>query len=219
MTTNTVEMNVEQLEAAYALPDARERPEPPLISNELVARAQQGDESAIAEVLALVRPVVYRAASRLSSDMASTEDIADIGIGKILEKGLMERKYRPDNFAGWAFRVVTNSARDYNRKQKVRRTVPLDGVFDIDKMLPAPAAVSENDRLGVSSENIRRIMSQAGVSDELAIPFILHHVDGFSDKEIADILGVRLPTVRTRIHRARYKARTFYESHPRPDVA
>ena len=100
----------------------------------------------------------------------------------------------PDRFDAWIHRVLIRTCHRAARRERNRRTVevhelPTDGVPDRDTL----PGLLDRDEL---ERGFRRLSV-----DERAI-VVLHHVEGLQLAEIAEILGVPLGTVKSRLHRS-----------------
>jgi RNA polymerase sigma-70 factor, ECF subfamily len=106
------------------------------------------------------------------------------------------------NLRGWLYRIAQRTVRDYRRRAWFRR-VFLGGGSTPDHY---DSAVSDND----PSELFERKEAEgllhallAQMSDVRRTTFILFEVEGYSGEEIADMQGIPLNTVWTRLHHAR----------------
>jgi RNA polymerase sigma-70 factor, ECF subfamily len=157
------------------------------------------------DVLPLL-PSLYGAALRMTRNPADAEDL--------LQETTL-RAYRGfasfregTNVKAWLYRILTNSfINTYRKKQREPKTV--DGPEDLDEWFLF-------DRLGAQSvarsaeEDVLANIPDADVKDALeSIPenfrmaVLLADVEGFSYKEIAEITGVPIGTVMSRLHRGR----------------
>ncbi len=157
------------------------------------------------DVLPLL-PSLYGAALRMTRNPADAEDL--------LQETTL-RAYRGfasfqegTNLKAWLYRILTNSfINTYRKKQREPKTV--DGPEDLDEWFLY-------DRLGAQTvarsaeEDVLQNIPDADVKDALeSIPenfrmaVLLADVEGFSYKEIAEITGVPIGTVMSRLHRGR----------------
>lgn len=108
------------------------------------------------------------------------------------------------NLKGWLYQIARGKVRDYRRLRWVRRVVlwdwegnrEADGAAPIDERTPlAILATNEKRRL------LMKLLDSLNEAERTAI--VLFEVDGYSGQEIAELQGVPLNTVWTRIHKAR----------------
>src|SRR4051812_41394269 len=101
------------------------------------------------------------------------------------------RSYRGDSpFSSWMMRIVRNCAMDSLRAQKRHATRQED----------------DRPRAGSVADPVARAELDAAlnaVSPEHREPFLLIEIFGLSYAEVADVLGIRVGTVKSRMHRAR----------------
>ncbi|MGH3498864.1 MAG: RNA polymerase sigma factor SigE [Nocardioidaceae bacterium] len=140
---------------------------------------------------------VYRLAYRLTGNQHDAEDLTQEVFVRVFRS---LDSYVPGTFEGWLHRITTNLFLDkVRRKAKIR--------FDA-------FAEGSEDRLAGSSPSPERAFADASFDSDVeaalaALPeefraaVVLCDVEGLSYEEIADALGVKLGTVRSRIHRGR----------------
>jgi RNA polymerase sigma-70 factor (ECF subfamily) len=123
----------------------------------------------------------------------------------------------------WIFRIATNSALDRLRsasfKQRERETFSDDSAGNI-LAEPEDKNVWTGERKPVSDQQmIRQEMNNCireyidQLPDDYRAALVLSEVEGFKNREIAEILEVSLETVKIRLHRARAKLKESLDSH------
>ncbi|MCD9199002.1 RNA polymerase sigma factor SigE [Aeromicrobium wangtongii] len=144
---------------------------------------------------------VYRLAYRLSGNRQDAEDLTQdvfIRVFRSLDS------YEPGNFPGWLHRITTNLFLDrVRRKSRLRMDGFGDGAEDrllSHEVLPESAVHDAN-----FDPDIEKAL--ASLSDEFRVAVVLCDIEGLSYEEIADVLGIKLGTVRSRIHRGRTQLR------------
>jgi RNA polymerase sigma-70 factor, ECF subfamily len=165
---------------------------------ELIARAQAGGADAFE---ALLRPRLARLLRIALSIMANEADARDVVQDSCLVVWReLPRLRDADRFDPWLARIVVNRCRSAlrGRRRTAIREIPAD-VLDAESIRVPMAAGPGDDEsaLGI----LRRAFGRLD-PDKRAI-VVLHHIDGRSVLEIADLLHVPEGTVKWRLHSAR----------------
>jgi RNA polymerase sigma-70 factor (ECF subfamily) len=187
-----------------------------LSDDELVARARAKDVAAFEELIGRHEEKVYRLAMRFTRN--------ETDAAEILQETFLSAWRNLDGFQGkaqfasWLYRVAVNAALMMLRSQKRH---PQVAVEDVTPEALGEAAKDAGPGLGAGTDWSRRPDEQFQ-SDELRrqiqlavdqLPesqrsvFLLRDVDGMSTEETGELLGLTLPTVKTRLHRARLTLR------------
>jgi RNA polymerase sigma-70 factor (ECF subfamily) len=167
------------------------------------------------EVHDALRPRVLRYLARMAGE-AEAEDLAQEVFAKV-SRGLGD--FRGDaDLSTWVYRIATNTALDRLR----RRGKPAESV---DPSLVDAIVIAESDR-NVWTDEIRQTLEGRVIRDEMnacirdvinRLPenyrtvIILGDLEGFQDREIAEILGLSLRNAKVRLHRARAQLRQALE--------
>jgi RNA polymerase sigma-70 factor (ECF subfamily) len=146
-------------------------------------------------------PVVYRIAYRLTGNRPDAEDLAQETFLRVFRAW---DSYRPEgSFEGWLRRITTNLFLDAKRREARMRFEALEEeASEVADLSSTPDRVIESMTLDVPLDEA---LSQ--LNPDLRQALVMCDVEGKSYQEIADALGVRLGTVRSRLHRARAQAR------------
>ena len=155
---------------------------------------------------------VYRLAYRLTGNKADAEDLTQETFIRVFRS---LHSYRPGSFEGWLHRITTNLFLDGARKRSRNRVTPLgEGAEHL-------AASHEGHDLHRRFEYENFDPDVQAALDALPPKFraavVLCDIEGLSYEEIAATLGIKMGTVRSRIHRARAMLRDSLE-HLRPGV-
>ncbi|QQN75664.1 RNA polymerase sigma factor [Croceicoccus sp. YJ47] len=108
------------------------------------------------------------------------------------------------NFRTWLLAIAVNKCRDWARKRAVRRfftfAAPLDDALPLADDAPDPEAATS------SAQQVERIRTAlAALPAKLREPLLLCTLEGMSQADAADVLGINRKAVETWIYRARAK--------------
>ncbi|MBN2355844.1 sigma-70 family RNA polymerase sigma factor [candidate division KSB1 bacterium] len=178
---------------------------PPVSETELVANAIRGDQQALAEIVSSNERMVYNVALRLLADPGEAECVLQETFLKVLE-ALPNFKGR-SSLSTWIYRIATNFALMRLRSRKKEA----DSLDDIETRVSQSALQSFNRSVGnnplqaVMNEELRQAMEKAvaQLPDKFRSVFVLKDIEGFSLKEIADMMQMNPAAVKTNLHRAR----------------
>jgi RNA polymerase sigma factor (sigma-70 family) len=148
---------------------------------------------------------VYRLAYRLSGNQHDAEDITQdvfIRVFRSLEN------YTPGTFEGWLHRITTNLFLDLvRRRARIRfEGLPEDAGDRMPGRAPTPEQAYDDTHLDADVQE-----ALASLAPEFRAAVVLCDIEGLSYEEIAATLGIKLGTVRSRIHRGRAYLRQALE--------
>ena len=125
------------------------------------------------------------------------------------------RKFRGGSFKAWMLRIVTNACYDQLRVKQRRPTDSLDDLMieqDHVRHLRDPA---EQPDEALERHQLNQVI-QAGIGTlpaEQRIVVVLSDVQGLSYQEIAEVAGLSLGTVKSRLSRGRARVRDYLLQH------
>ncbi|MBX9244365.1 RNA polymerase sigma factor SigE [Actinotalea ferrariae] len=156
---------------------------------------------------------VYRLAYRLTGNQHDAEDLTQETFIRVFRS---LSSYTPGTFEGWLHRITTNLFLDGVRRKKRIRMEPLG---DDAAHVPGPVGPGSPER-GFEHANLDHDIQRAldALPPEFRAAVVLCDIEGLSYEEIALTLGVKLGTVRSRIHRARAQLRASL-AHRAPETA
>jgi RNA polymerase sigma-70 factor, ECF subfamily len=162
--------------------------------NDLMEQVRDGKVEKLAILFERNQVMLYNFFLRLTGDRAASEDLVQEVFIRIL-------KYRAgyqgeSRFAVWMFQIARNAHIDHLRKQKA--TVGLDDQFaEAPDLAPLPG-----ERLETSQEAalVRAALDRLPVKKREIL--VLFRYEGLKLREIADLLGCQVGTVKAQVHRA-----------------
>jgi RNA polymerase sigma-70 factor (ECF subfamily) len=152
---------------------------------------------------------VYRLAYRLTGNQHDAEDLTQEVFVRVFRA---LPSYTPGTFEGWLHRITTNLFLDMARR---RQRIRFEGLGDQAVGLlrddePTPAQAFDARHLDTDVQQ-----ALEALAPEYRAAVVLCDIEGLSYEEIAATLGVKLGTVRSRIHRGRAQLRAALD-HRRP---
>ena len=203
------------------LPPAGSAPAPDREA-ELLRKAQLGDRGAFGQVAQLHQDRLYNAVLRLVGHAEDARELTQETFVRAL--GSIDT-FRGDSQAyTWLFRIAMNLSISLLRKDGKRRTFSLDGTGRaassdndgqasalVDRIAadrrskeaaPTPAESAERN------ERHEQVLAALGRIDaEYRVVLVMRDVEGFDYQQMADILGLPLGTLKSRLFRARMALR------------
>ena len=144
---------------------------------------------------------VYRLAYRLSGNAQDAEDLTQETFVRVF-RSLAD--FSPGTFEGWLHRITTNLFLDMvRRRQRIRFDALPEDTERLPGTAPSPEQVYADTHL---DPQIQAALD--ALSPEFRVAVVLCDIEGLTYEEIAATLGIKLGTVRSRIHRGRVQLRT-----------
>ena len=162
-------------------------------------------------------PRVYGLARRLLANDADAEDVTQDVLLQIVRK--LDTFRHDAALATWIHRVTVNAALAYRRKRAVRERgrVPEAEAEQPDAAeLPGPVRRwARPPDLQLLDREIQRLVEGAiaGLPEPYRDVYVLADVEGLPNADIGEMLGLSLPAVKSRLHRARQKLRDALAPH------
>ena len=175
----------------------------------LVVEAQAGGRAALDELARRMRGPAYVLALQL---VGNRDDALDIAQDALLRLFQHLRRVAPDRpVRPWLFAIVRNRARDLWRSRAARPSESLDARPDLAAHLTAPAGNPEQQT--ARRQQARRIWTVIGaLSDAHREILVLRDFHDLAYAEIAQVLGIPIGTVMSRLHAARAALRNGLET-------
>ena len=166
--------------------------------------AGQAEMPSWGELVAEHADSVYRLAFRLSGNQHDAEDLTQETFMRVFRS---LKNYQPGTFEGWLHRITTNLFLDMVRH---RGNIRMEALPEDYERVPGTDMTPEQ---AYTVANLDPALQEAldELSPDFRVAVILCDVVGLSYDEIAETLGVKMGTVRSRIHRGRTQLRASLE--------
>ena len=196
---------------------------PDKLSNyDLIVRCQEGrqpDRTAFSELLRRYQSHVDKVLYHLAPDWQDRADLAQEVWIRVYRN--LKRLHEPVKFQGWLSRIATNLFYDELRKRKrVAHPVSLDAPRRVDDgemdWEIADEAPSPDDNLTTREFYDQLRSAIIDLPESFRTTIVLREIEGMAYEEIAQITGVSLGTVKSRIARARIKLQSVLQNYLDP---
>ncbi len=166
---------------------------------DLIDRSREGDQSAMESIYEKLKGKFFGVSYWYTQNRAAAEDILQDSFIKIFTN--LHRLDDNQAFLSWSYRIVVNTCISYLRKarRQTQKSVSLDSVKDF---------VGE-DKCGENEDLKKKTIKEAlkELPSGLRSVFILHDVQGYKHKEVAEILKCSEGTSKSQLFKAREKLR------------
>jgi len=174
-----------------------------------IALLKKGDPDAVSELIGRYQHRLYRFLVRIVQDPATAEDLFQQTWIRLMEKigGYDARR----NFEAWLFAIARNLAIDHLRR---RRGISLDEVDDSGHAPVERLTAGGGDALEQLLDFERGALLAAAIGELPAIHrevLTLRFEEEMKLEQIAEVAGIPLSTVKSRLHRALESLRTRLE--------
>ncbi|GAA2409237.1 RNA polymerase sigma factor SigR [Actinomadura vinacea] len=161
---------------------------------------------------------LYAAALRMTRNPADAEDLVQDAYAKAFAS--FHRFEEGTNLRAWLYRILTNTfINEYRKKQRrpaqsTAETIEDWQLAEVASHTPAGLKSAETAALErLPDTEVKRALGT--LPEEFQLPIYLADVEGFAYKEIANILGIPIGTVMSRLHRGRHRMREQLEDYAR----
>ncbi len=176
---------------------------------DLVRAAQKGDLEAFNQIVLCYQDRVYAMALRILGNEVSAEDITQ---NTFLKAYLYLPRFRNGSFRSWLYRVAINACFDELRKYKRHPQLSLDNESDEEERLLPPSdfldssALPEKELEKHELEHAVQLALGRLDADQRAV-VVLVDMQDLDYQEAAQVLGVPIGTIKSRLARARIQMR------------
>jgi RNA polymerase sigma-70 factor (ECF subfamily) len=174
----------------------------------LIAECLQGKTAAFGVLVRRYEERLYHSVYRL---MDNAEDALDV-----VQEAFLNAYQSLDSFKGdslfftWLYRIAVNTAISMKRKQRVALSIDGGGPQALEPL--DPSELSRPGHALEQAEQERRVRQALGrLSPEHRAVLVMKDMEGEKYETMAEVLGVPVGTIRSRLHRARLEMRQLLE--------
>ena len=170
----------------------------------LIERARSGDLDAFNDLVTLYQDSMFALVVRMVPDRDQASDAVQEAFFSAYRN---LAGFRGGSVKSWLNRICVNAAMDQQRARK-RRPVQPYPEFEDESWQPPAGPEVDPERIAVHAERSRAIaVALTRITDDQRTAIVLYDVEGYDYGEIAEMTGVSLGTVKSRIHRGRLALR------------
>ncbi|MFL5779312.1 MAG: sigma-70 family RNA polymerase sigma factor [Chloroflexota bacterium] len=174
----------------------------------LLDRARSGDLDAFNDLVSLYQDQLFALIVRMVPDRDQAADVVQEAFFNAFRN---LAAFRGGSVRSWLNRICVNAAMDTQRSRKRRPVQPYPELED-ESWQPPAGADDDPERTAVRAERTRALAdAMARITDDQRAAIVLYDVEGYDYAEIAEMSGVSLGTVKSRIHRGRLALRAILE--------
>jgi len=167
---------------------------PPSDDAKLVARAQQGDRAAIAEIYERHYSAIYRYVFYRVGDAPTAEDLTGTIFVRVVEN-IDSFVYRGRPILSWLYTIARNVVVDFHRRGAGQATLPLD-----ESLMTGGEDVEQAADRALTQRRLAAALSH--LTEDQRQVILLKFVEGMSNEEVAQMVGKTVGSVKSLQHRA-----------------
>ena len=174
----------------------------------LIERAKAGDLDAFNDLVRLHQDQLFALVVRMVPDRDQASDVVQEAFFSAFRN---LAGFRGGSVKSWLNLISVNAAMDTQRLRKRRPSQPYPELDD-ESWQPPAGPEADPERIAVTAERSRAINeAMTRITGDQRTAIVLFDVEGYDYSEIADMTGVSLGTVKSRINRGRLALRAILE--------
>ena len=186
------------------------------ISTSVLKKAASGDTGAFEQIMRHYEKLIYSITYRMFMNKEDAEDMLQEVFVKAYKN--MKNCKTWKHFKAWLCAIATHTCIDELRRRKNKGTESLDDAYAsngealVSRLSVCAAGVLPiPEDAAVRSENRRELQNALNkLSEDDKLLIVLRDIEGFTYNETAEIAGLNLGTLKSRLFRARAKLKTLY---------
>ncbi len=187
------------------------------IDDQLVTKAQEGDSKSLEQLIKRYEDKIYNLAYRILGDENEAYDVLQETSMSVFQH-LNEFK-KKSNFSTWIYRIAINAALMKKRRHKPQ-LVSTDSSDNISQFMDIEKIKNIRDWssdpvLNMENKELRKVLDESlqKIPEKYRSAVVLKDLEDRSLEEVAKILNISVPAVKSRLHRARMILRFLLEKY------
>jgi RNA polymerase sigma-70 factor (ECF subfamily) len=183
------------------------------VGSDLVQSAQRGDSEAFATLFHTHKTRVYSLCLRMTNNVAEAEDLAQDAFLQVFRK---LATFRGDSaLSTWLYRITVNTVLMHFRRKSSCR-VPLDEPHNNTARTKSVRREfgTRDGRLETSVARVALTRAIGELPEGYRAIFVLHEIEGYQHREIAELLGCSVGTSKSQLHKAKLRIREILSDIP-----
>lgn len=175
---------------------------------ELIEDFKNGKQEAFEELISRYEEKVYKLANRFTRNPEDAEEVLQDVFTTVYRK--IDGFEGKSSFSSWLYRVTVNAGLMKLRKRRQNRCVHLEDVIpeiDSSLLVRTPEATNVDEKVFLSEMRGALHNAIQELPEEYRSVYLLRDVDGLTSREVAQVLEVSVPAVKSRLHRSRLMLR------------
>lgn len=173
--------------------------------HELIGLVRQGDKSAFKELFEAYQLPVYNFLLRMLGAAHDAEDVTQEVFVKVYRK--VASLNDVTHFSSWLFRIAKNEALNFAQRRRPRNTDSFQDDPDrLDRQLASENPEAQpSPHKQVESDELQTLLQTAldELPETMRITFVLGVLEGYSYREVAEVMRCSVGNVKARVFRAR----------------
>lgn len=168
-------------------------------------RTSDDRQASLKELYDAYGQMIFSVALRMLQNRQDAEDVTQ---DVFFEAYKSLKHFRAESkFSTWLYRIAVNRSLNHQRKRKLERLLSLDfgGTEDDTESEGFPDRAEETPDAVIEKKETGQIVQEAinSLPNQQRIALLLHRYEELSYEEIAEIMGVTVASVESRLHRAK----------------
>ncbi len=175
------------------------------LSSDVIRRAQQGDSDAFETLFHAHKSRVYSLCVRMTNNVTEAEDLAQDSFLQVFRK---LATFRGDSaLSTWMYRIAVNTVLMHFRRKSLCRVSLDDAGSSGDAQTVRREYGTRDGRLETSVSRLALTRAISELPEGCRIVFLLHEVEGYEHREIAELLGCSVGNYKSQLHKAKLRMR------------